>query len=176
MFAGEHAFILIEFTDVRHIYLLSLPPYGNAFHFISALHAAFYVVCFHPFIHLCLLVSPLLCVYSELNKFSFWWKKDADHWWRVQQARKIQNFLSLIWLLYSDTQVGKKYMFSPQGNLAFKSPWGAWSYLAVCWMGTSRPAAGKQAGPLILHSLNTGRVADKWEQPKAVVIAGVHTL
>lgn len=40
------------------------------------------------------------------------------------------------------------HVLYPQGNVAFESPWSAWRRPAVCWMGTPRSAAGKEAVPL----------------------------
>lgn len=48
------------------------------------------------------------------------------------------------------------HVLSQQGNLASESPWSAWSCPAVCWMGTPRSAAGKEAVHSRLHSMNAG--------------------
>lgn len=58
-----------------------------------------------------------------------------------------------------------------QGNLAFKSPRGAWGSPAVCRMGTPGPAAGEQAVPLRSHwvpGLGVCQICQSQEQESLV--------
>lgn len=99
----------------------------------------------------------------------------------------------VIWMQYTNQQVCFHDVLCSQGNVAFKSPWGAWSFPAVCRMGAPRPAAGKKPVPLRLHSLSSSsqvelcqyqsalaEEAQQWlvtaAQPNLVVIRGLCTL
>lgn len=94
---------------------------------------------------------------------------------------------------YTNQQVCSHDVLSSQGNVAFKSPWGAWSFPAVCRMGAPRPAAGKKPVPLGLHSLSSSsqveicqyqsaltEEAQQWlvtvAQPNLVVIRFMHSV